>query len=306
MDLIASTRREVFSKLWSHYFSLVPFAPKLIEDFKKRGDEWIEDHVTYRTLPGEHTGAHILQSVFEALGYTRKDDYFFDEKQLKAFWMCPPDTGSHTRDASPKIFISELIPTKFSPEFQEVLRRHTSEVTASPLLRVKSLHEKAKAGDKGAATELAKECVSLLTTLPAWNRPSFRDYEVLRKESEYAAWTLLFGHQINHFTVSVHLMKTFQDIHGLVKFLVDDLKTPMNASGGIVKGTPDLLLEQISTKAAEVDYAFQDGLTKVPYGFVEFAYRHTLEGKSHDGLWQSYYQGFVTSNADKIFESTTR
>ncbi|RZA16324.1 MAG: DUF1338 domain-containing protein, partial [Proteobacteria bacterium] len=275
--------------------------------FKKRGDEWIEDHVAYRTLPGEHTGAHVLQGVFEALGYERKDDYFFDEKQLKAFWMCPPDIDAHSREASAKIFISELIPSKFSPEFQEVLRRSTQQVVASPLLNIHKLRDAAKKGDSKAADQLVVECVGLLTSLPAWNRASAKDYEILRNESEYAGWTLLFGNQINHFTVSVHLMKTFKDIHPLVKFLDEDLKVPMNkAGGGIVKGTPDLLLEQISTKAAEVPYNFQEGVLSVPYGFVEFAYRYTLENKKHDGAWGSYYQGFVTSNADKIFESTTR
>lgn len=307
VDLINHSRRDVFGKLWTHYFSLVPFAPKLIEDFKKRGDEWIEDHVAYRTLPGEHTGAHILQAVFEALGYKRMDDYNFEEKQLKAFWMCPPDIEAHSREASPKIFISELIPTKFTPEFQEIVRRYTSQVSASPLPRIKALREKLKTGDQEAAAEFVAECAGLLTALPAWNRPSLKDYEILRKESEYAAWTALFGQQINHFTVSVHLMKTFKDIHPLVEFLDQDLKVPMNKSGGgIVKGSPELLLEQISTMAVEVKYNFQDGQMSVPYGFVEFAYRYPLAGKKHDGVWSSYYQGFVTSNADKIFESTTR
>ncbi|RYZ53410.1 MAG: DUF1338 domain-containing protein [Proteobacteria bacterium] len=307
MDLINQSRRDVFGKLWTHYFSLVPFAQKLVDDFKKRGDEWIEDHVAYRTLPGEHTGAHILQAVFETLGYKRMDDYNFEEKQLKAFWMCPPDIDAHSREASPKIFISELIPTKFSPEFQEIIRRHTSQVTTSPLPLLKELRDKLKKGDKEAAAQFVAETSALLSTLPAWSRPSLKDYEVLRKESEYAGWTILFGNQINHFTVSVHLMKTFKDIHPLVQFLDKDLQVPMNkAGGGIVKGTPELLLEQISTMAAAVPYNFQDGQLSVPYGFVEFAYRYPQAGKAHDGAWHSYYQGFVTSNADKIFESTTR
>lgn len=307
MELINSARRDVFKKLWAHYFKLVPFAPKLIDDFKKRGDEWIEDHVAYRTLPGEHTGAHVLQGIFEALGYKRMDDYFFDDKQLKAFWMCPPDTSAHSREASAKIFISELIPTKFSPEFQEIIRRYAQQVTASPLLKINKLAAETKSGSKQAQEALVAECAGYLTALPPWQRSSYKDYEVLRKESEYAGWTALFGNQINHFTVSVHLMKTFESIHPLVKFLDEDLKVPMNkAGGGIVKGTPDLLLEQISTKAADVTYDFQEGVLNIPYGFVEFAYRHTLEKKKHDGAWTSYYQGFVTSNADKIFESTTR
>lgn len=304
MELIDHCRREVFKRLWAHYSQLVPVVPKLIQAFKERGEEWTEDHVAYRTLPGEFTGAHVLQGVFEALGYVRKDDYFFDAKQLKAFWLCPPDVQGHTRDASPKIFVSELIPAKFSSEFQEVIRRLGSQVSASPLRRIKQLREQVKAGDQKAADQMIRECVSLLTTYPSWSRPSLHDYEVLKKESEYASWTMLFGHQINHFTVSVHLLKSFEGIKPVADFLEKDLKVPMNHVGGVVKGTPDLLLEQISTMAVDIDYEFQEGVEKVPYGFVEFAYRYPLAGKKPDGQWQSYYQGFVTSNADKIFEST--
>jgi hypothetical protein len=304
VDRIAQCRREVFQKLWTHYFQLVPYAPQLVKVFEQRKDDWIEDHVAYRTLPGEHTGSHILQGVFEALGYTRKDDYFFEAKQLKAFWMCPPDIQGHTREASPKVFISELIPSRFSPEFQEVVRRVASQVVASPLRRINSLRERAKNGHEEASRALVRECASLLTTFPSWGRPSLKDFEILKRESEYASWTLLFGHQINHFTVSVHLMKTFETIHKLASYLEDELKIPMNHSGGVVKGTPDLMLEQISTMAVDIDYEFQEGVERVPYGFVEFAQRYPLAGKQPDGQWSSYYQGFVTSNADKIFEST--
>ena len=80
----------------------------------------------------------------------------------------------------------------------------------------------------------------------------------------------------------------------------------MNHSGGVVKGTPELLLEQIATMAVDLEYEFQEGVSKVPYGFVEYAQRYPLAGRTWDGQWSSYYQGFVTSNADKIFESTFR
>jgi hypothetical protein len=288
---------------------MVPYGPKIMQALSKRSDVWVEDHVAYRTLPGPHTGAHILEEIFKILGYTRKDDYYFDVKQLKAFWMCPPDIEGHTLDASPKIFISELIPDKFSTDFQCVIEKLTSSVRTSPLYQIRKLSEDACRGDCYAAEQLVTECVKLLTSLPSWPRPVIKDYDILNAESEYAAWTMLYGNQINHFTLSVHLMKTFggreqSPIAHLAHFIEEVLHIPMNHSGGTIKGTPALLLEQIATRAAECEYLFQDGVRSVPYGFVEFAYRHTLPGKIADGMWSSYYQGFVTSNADKIFEST--
>ena len=77
-----------------------------------------------------------------------------------------------------------------------------------------------------------------------------------------------------------------------------------DAGGSVIKGSPEVFLEQSATLAEDVVVCFQDGFQKIPYAFVEFAYRYPLAGKQKDGLWESYYQGFVTDNADKIFEST--
>jgi hypothetical protein len=303
-DSVRPYRQQIFKGLWEHYFRLVPFASQMDAAFKLRGDHWLEDHVAFRTLPGPHTGSPILQGVFEALGYTRRDDYHFADKKLRAFWLAPPDIDGHTRDSSPKIFVSELEAQHFSPAFQKIVSHYTAQVVASPLSRIKSLSEQARGGSAEAGQKLVTECVKLLTSPPAWSRPTAADFDLLSKESEYASWTLLFGPQINHFTVSAHLMKTFEGIHQIADFIENQLNIPMNKVGGVVKGTPELLLEQIATNAVKVDFPFQDGARTVPYGFVEYAFRYPLPGHKSDGHWHSYYQGFVTSNADKIFEST--
>ena len=107
MEAIDRCRGAVFKKLWTHYYDLVPYAPNIERKFREQGNAWIEDHVAYRTLPGENTGMHVLQEVFELLGYKREDDYKFEEKKLKAFWMSPSDTSGSSEKASAKIFISE-------------------------------------------------------------------------------------------------------------------------------------------------------------------------------------------------------
>lgn len=300
-------RRQVFANLWHYYKQKVPFAPTIEQALQQKGDLWIEDHVAFRSLPGEHCGAHVLQGVFEALGYSRQDDYHFAEKKLDAFWMAPPDTTGMAKDASPKIFISQLIPDSFSADFQKTLRFYTDQVRQSPLAAIRRLQKQMQeAGDKQEAAALVDEITSFLTALPPWSRPVRADYEILQKESEYASWTLLYGNQINHFTLSVHLMQNWSTIAELGQYIEDDLKIPMNHVGGMVKGSTDLSLEQIATKAVRVPYQFQDGVQEEFYGFVEFAKRYPQADQQADGKWQSYYQGFVTSNADKIFESTYR
>lgn len=304
MDAIQECRKQVFTKLWNHYYSLVPYAPNIEAGIRGRGDSWIEDHVAYRTLPGPHTGKHILEQAFGLLGYKKEDPYHFQEKKLDAFWMSPPDIQGHSQEASPKIFISELIPDDFSRPFQQALEDISSEVKVSPMTRLQELHQKLLKGETDLAEDFVEGMVALLTSGPSWSRPCLSTYELLKQESEYAAWTYVFGHQINHFTVSVHLMNSFGNISDLGQYLEQDLGIPMNHAGGLVKGTADIKLEQIATMAVKIPFPFQEGVESVSYGFVEFAKRYPLADCKDDGMWSSYYQGFVEANADKIFEST--
>ncbi len=294
-----SAIKPIFENLWNHYRERVTSAKIIEQALKKRGDLWVEDHVAFRTLPGVHTGAHVLQEMFELIGYVRKDDYFFEDKQLDAFWMEPPHNEKDLcKDVAPKIFISELILEKFPIDFQKIVKKHVEQVTSDPLRALKNWNN--SSDEKNFILEFC----NYLTAGPAWSRPVFTDYEVLRAKSEYAAWTLVFGSCVNHFTVSVQLMKTFAKLADLNTFIIRDLQIPINESGGIIKGTEQVGLEQSSTLASTIPIAFQDGIKNLPYAFIEFAYRYAEKGKSSDGLWNSYYQGFVVGNADKIFEST--
>jgi hypothetical protein len=242
----------------------------------------------------------VLQTIFEALGYTRQEDLYFEDKQLQAFWMQPPVTPhALATTISPKVFISELIPDRFSETFQHTLNRYTHTLHADIRPRLKELVEQLPA----SATQLQREIVTFLQCR-MWQTPTYADYQILLRESEYAAWTLAFGNRINHFTVSVYLMPKFASLQQFYEYLTEQLQIPMNTQGGVIKGSPACGLEQCATLATKVPVSFQEGIHLLPYAFVEFAFRHPLPEQTADGLWHSYYQGFVVANADKIFEST--
>lgn len=302
MQAVERCRQRVFKELWKHYYGQVDYASMIEQYVKSKSDQWVEDHVAYRTLPGQHTGMHILERLFSMLGYKREDDYDFAEKHLQAFWMSPNDTDGSSEAASPKIFISEIRAGEFGADFEKTILNITSEVQQSAIERLEAMYS--QIDDPKIEDAFVQTAVSMLTEGPSWSRPKWDVYQTLAKLSEYAAWTYLFGNQLNHFTVSVHLMKSLSDIVSLGESIEKDLSIPMNKSGGMVKGTADVKLEQIATMAAKVQYQFQDGVREVSYGFVEFAKRYPLEGKSDDHQWSSYYQGFVAANANKIFEST--
>ena len=125
---------------------------------------------------------------------------------------------------------------------------------------------------------------------------SFEDYQQLAKESEYAAWLAAHGYGANHFTVSVNQLTAFDE----AKQVNDHLRQAgftINESGGEVKGSPDVLLEQSSTMADKVPVSFTEGSQIVPGGFYEFAKRYPMSNGE-------LYPGFVAASADKIFEST--
>lgn len=296
---------KIIKQLWINYKNKVGQV-KIIEDaIRQQGDHWSEDHIAFRTLPGDHCGLHILQGVFEILGYKKCDDYDFKEKKLKAVSLNPcVEDGLHSTQVFPKVFISVLELNSFSLPFQQCILKYTSDVVSSPLEKFKEEWASLKENPH-KIEEFAQSLTLFLSKGAAWRSPTYQDYELLRKESEYAAWTLVYGNTPNHFTVSIHLMKNFSSLKKFNDFVQQKLGIQMNQAGGnVIKGSPEVRLEQSATLAEESIVPFQDGYKKIPYAFVEFAYRHPLEGNKNNGMWDSYYQGFVTDNADKIFEST--
>lgn len=105
------------------------------------------------------------------------------------------------------------------------------------------------------------------------------------------------GLRVNHFTISVNAMQSFPDLPALLDF-VEAQGFALNVSGGRIKGSPEVLLEQASTLADRVPVAFAAGEThQIPTCYYEFARRYPAP----DG---QLYEGFVAASADRIFEST--
>ena len=125
---------------------------------------------------------------------------------------------------------------------------------------------------------------------------STSQYETLLKESDYGAWMAAIGYRPNHFTVFVNHLKKYSDLETLNDFLkAKGFK--LNTSGGEIKGTPQVFLEQSSTLANSVKVEFTDSKREIPSCYFEFAKRYPLASGE-------LYQGFVAKSADKIFEST--
>jgi hypothetical protein len=265
-----SALKEHLASAWKDYAKLTPDAPVVEELLRKRGENLVNDHVAYRTfnIPGIRRGD--LGKIFEQWGYQRSSDELdFPDKKLKAsYWL-------HDDPLMPKVFVSELELEKVSHALQAWIRSF-----AEPAVK--------KIGTLRAEHLLAAN----------WEPVKFEDYERFYPESEYAAWTAAFGIRLNHFTVLVNSLKSFSSLQELNEFLQTS-GFVLNASGGIVKGTPQEYLEQSSTMARKVEWQFAGSLRKPVLGcYYEFARRYEVPGTGR------LFPGFIPKSADKIFEST--
>ena len=258
----------LLDKMWQDYININPLAQKISDLLANQGETIQNDHIALRTFNHPRVGVDVMARPFMEAGYKYAGDYHFPEKKLYAKHY------EHSDSNLPKIFISELILSEFSPELQKT---------------VNALIEQIPAG-----LENQFDFVSIGRP---WN-VSTKTYQDLLKESDYAAWVAAFGYRPNHFTVFINELKKFSDI----KILNDYLKEngfKLNASGGEVKGSKEVFLEQSSTLANNIEVKFEDGNLTIPACYYEFAKRYPLgNGK--------LYQGFVAASADKIFESTSQ
>ncbi|OAY63038.1 hypothetical protein ACMD2_13410 [Ananas comosus] len=144
-----------------------------------------------------------------------------------------------------------------------------------------------------------------------WEKPIYSDYQILSRESEYAAWTLVNGYALNHVTISTHRLKShIRSIKSLNQF-IEDSGFKLNSEGGILKVSPDGLLQQSSTVADTASFTFADGVTEsVPCSYIEFAERLLLpqykDLREEEVKEFHRRDGFEVGNADKIFESTSK
>jgi hypothetical protein len=254
--------------MWQDYIEINPLAQRISDLLTAQGETIRNDHIALRTFNHPRVNVDVIAQPFLEAGYKFGGDYQFVEKKLYAKHYEHPD------QSLPKIFISELKLEEFSPALQKTINALVDQIPAG----MERQYDFVSAGRPWKTTTAV--------------------YQELMKESDYAAWVAAFGYRPNHFTVFINNLKNFSDI----KVLNDYLKQQgfkLNSSGGEVKGSQEVCLEQSSTLANNIEVSFEDGKLTIPACYYEFAKRYPLK----DG---KLYQGFVAASADKIFESTSQ
>lgn len=259
--------QQILSSLWKIYTTDNPSVQNVYDAFEKEGETVVNDHIAFRTFDHPKINIDVLSKPFILSGYIQKSEYDFPTKKLHARHYEHPDSSL------PLVFISELKTDEFSYDLRQIVEQCVANIPL-PLLTSEEL----------------------IYSGNAWGIPSYETYKQLLGESEYAAWVYISGFRANHFTVRVNDLKKLTSIEKVNAFLKENGFT-MNHSGGEVKGNPQILLEQSSIIAEDIELQFQEGRYLVPGCFYEFAKRYP----QRDG---KLFMGFIADSADKIFEST--
>lgn len=287
------TIHKILQSLFETYSERVPDVKKITNALIKKNiiksqHDIINDHIAFRTMGVKNLGIKSFEKIFLHHGYTKRDFYSFEKKKLNAFWY------SHPEKNMPRIFISELRVNELSEKAQQIIFKYTHKICSDPVdsLNLDDSNE-----------------VSKFLSSPLWNLPTLEDYNLLLKESEYASWVIYNRYYLNHYTISVH--ELCNEYNTLKKFnkLVEDLGIILNDSGGVIKKSRDGLLLQSSSVANKIKAKFANNEKKwISGSYVEFAERKILpefQSVQEKFLKQEHRRdGFETSNADKIFEST--
>lgn len=283
--LLQSFIGEVLGKYWDRTPTAVTILG-LLQSMLGGSSPIYFDHLAFRTFSVSTLGLDSIGSIFTDFGYTKMDMLSFPARKLTAYWYAPPVGQIHL----PRVFISELRVDEMSEAAQQVVRKYTE-----------------CQGGKQAG-RYAALCAA--TGILPWAPPTAQDHATLLAESEYAAWTLVNGYNLNHAAVSVHRL---QGLEGGIEGLNDVLLSrgfAMNEEGGLLKVSPDVGLVQSSTVADQIAFRFEQGQEGMVAGsYLEFAQRAVLPEFRHlpeeEITEQHRRDGFEVGNADKIFESTS-
>lgn len=299
--LVKEITREILDKLWVQYLGRVSYAKTYVELVTKKGGDVVNDHIALRTF-NTHTGEQpegirAIKHILNYLEYSPSMNYEFPKKKLNAVHFEHPD------EKFPKIFVSQL-ETNLLPQWAQNVIDKTVKDTPY-LLSDKSIELLQKLKDAG---ELPNEAADYLIKDVAqyfrrpWKIPLKEDVLKINDVSQYAAWVMLHGNSVNHFTAFINYqnVREWPDLEATCKGL-ENAGVPMKES---IEGEKGSKLQQSATQAVkeEVKVKGEDGVEKITwtYAYYELAERNFIE---QDGK-KKLFSGFLGEQATHLFDMT--
>lgn len=292
---------QLLDRLWTEYISRVSYAKEYVRLVTEKGGTVVNDHIAFRTF-NTHTGEQpegirAIKHILNFLNYRPVGTYEFKKKKLTAVHF------EHPEETFPKIFVSQLEVSQLPEWAQKMIN---SSLTDTPyLLSDRSLELLSLLKKEGQIPKLAAD--GLVSDLAQyfrrpWEPPQKEDVLKLNDVSQYAAWTLLHGNSVNHFTAFINYqnVKEWPDLESTCKAL-EQAGVPMKDSIEGIKGSK---LQQSATQAVkeEVEVIGDDGLEKIlwTYAYYELAERNYIEENGRKKL----FSGFLGEQAAHLFDMT--
>jgi len=243
----------------------------------KKADETFEtfvgwDHLAFRSFDRVDGGLLAVARVFEKHGYTCEGSLTFEAKKVDARWFAPP-AARWARDARgdpafPRLFVSHLRVDDLPDDARKVIERRVLLTNRDAVINAARVAERGGVPWSADGADASADVINI----------ALDEYETLSNASEYAAWTLVHGHALNHVAVAVHRLfesasnvsvssrdsrvprRRFASLEACLAFLkAPPLSTKTSrAGGGEVKVSPDGGLRQAATVADVLEFGFID------------------------------------------------
>ncbi|MEX0703765.1 MAG: DUF1338 domain-containing protein [Planctomycetales bacterium] len=288
---------EMFDRLWARYRGRVSHVGVYERVIREAGATFVNDHIAFRTFAWQRPFAGIggVSRVFEALGYVPAGCYHFADKHLSAIHF------QHPNGEFPKLFVSELKTWELSANAREIIARSLAEHRAPVSEDVLARLADPALSPKDAP--LLEQALAVIQERP-WPAPEMADVDALNAESQYAAWVLVHGYEVNHFTslINSHGVAGLDDIEKTIAAL-KQAGVPMKAE---IEGERGSKLRQSATEAAVIDVAVRENgrETTTPWTYAYFELAERGEITDGEAGRRGRFEGFLGPQATNLFEMT--
>ncbi len=294
--------KAILDELWEQFLRRVSYAKIYTSLVLEKGGKVVNDHIAIRTL-NTHTGEQpegirAMSHIFKCLDYKSMGSYKFQKKKLNAIHLEHVDMGL------PKIFVSQLEVSELPEWAQSLIKENVKDTPY--LLSDHAIELLMRLSKDGCLTEEAAEILVYEIAgyfRRPWKIPSKEAILKLNDVSQYAAWVLLHGNSINHFTALINKqgVKEWPDIQSTCKAL-EEAGVPMKER---IEGKEGSILRQSSTQAVKemVEVINDDGEVGQiiwTYAYYELAERGFIEENGEKKL----FQGFLGEQASHLFDIT--
>ena len=293
---------ELLDILWSRYRDRVSYVRDYERVIAAAGATFVNDHIAFRTFATQQPlgGIASVSRIFEALGYRSAGVYNFPDKQLSAIHF------QHSNASLPKLFISELQLWELSDATRETIadcvRQQRETVASETLAALRSLNDSTPDPQRG---ELLQKVAKQFHDTP-WAPPEKSQVEAVDAESQYAAWVLVHGYNVNHFTslINSHKVEQLSDIEKTAQAL-QEAGVPMKKQ---IEGEAGSKLRQTATEAVVIDVDVQENGrgSSMPWTYAYFELAERGEVIDPASGQSQRFEGFLGPQATELFEMTRK